>query len=72
MILPDNLDRCNKITHAGDKNEQKIRSEGWNYPAGDRRSPELIFNRLVSAGGSKFHAGFAARPRMKEWRLFMR
>jgi hypothetical protein len=76
MILPENLDRCNKITHAGDKFFQK--NEAWSHknPVGERQTPEEILGLLVSARQSStdkvFHAVGAPRPMIKRRRLSRR
>jgi hypothetical protein len=47
MILPENLDRCNKIVHAGTQNYQKLSVEVNKIPAGDRKVPRGAFMPLV-------------------------
>jgi hypothetical protein len=59
MILPENLDRCNKIAHAGTQNYQKLSVEGNKIPARDRKVPRGAFipscNQKVIIGSRRLY-----------------
>jgi hypothetical protein len=67
MILPENLDRCNKIAHAGTQNYQKLSVEVNKIPAGDRKIPRGVFI-LLGFCSEKFKVqGSRFKVKSKNW-----
>jgi hypothetical protein len=53
MILPENLNRCNKIAPNGAQNYKKISADPQKIRPGTKKSPVAVLSALVShLGGS--------------------